>query len=297
VGKVVMDDPASCPEYYRDVDPDTALADTSAVIDYIRSHPGNVDARVLPVITPRFIPSCTDETLRRLGALAATSGCHVQTHCSESDWAHGYALSRYGVTDAEALDGYGLLTRHSVLAHSNFLSDADMDRLVARGSAVAHCALSNVYFANSVFPLRHALEKHLHVGLGTDISGGPAASMFDACRTTVQASRLLEEGVDPALPAAQRGRPHSRVDLVTAFHLATAGGGMALNLPVGVLAAGYKFDVVAVDTTVRDGGIRLFDLTDPKAIFEKIVYGAARANIAQVWIDGVAVASAQGASA
>ena len=87
-----------------------------------------------------------------------------------------------------------------------------MDRLVARGSAVAHCALSNVYFANSVFPLRAALEKQLHVGLGTDISGGPSGSMFEACRTTVQSSRLLQDGVDPALPAAQRGRPNSRID-------------------------------------------------------------------------------------
>ncbi|HEY0033064.1 MAG TPA: amidohydrolase family protein, partial [Devosia sp.] len=171
--------------------------------------------------------------------------------------------------------------------------DSNIDLLVARGSAVAHCALSNIYFANSVFPLRHALEKHLHVGLGTDISGGPAATMFDACRTTVQSSRLLEDGVDPALPASQRGRPNSRVDLVTAFHLATAGGGVALDLPIGVLAPGYKFDVVAVNTTVAEGGIRLFDLTEPTAIFEKIIYGAVRANIVSVWIDGETIIPAK----
>lgn len=291
VGKVVMDDPAACPDYYRDAGPDQAIADTRAVIDHLRNHPDNASARVLPVVTPRFIPSCTDETLGRLGALASECGCHIQTHCSESDWAHGHVLTRLGVTDAEALDGFGLLTRHAVLAHSNFLTDTDMDRLAARGSAVAHCALSNVYFANSVFPLRHALEKHVHVGLGTDISGGPASSMFEACRTTVQSSRILQDGVDPALPASERGRANSRVDLVTAFHLATAGGGVALDLPIGILAPGYKFDLVAIDTTVRDGSIRLFDLSDPKAIFEKIIYGAARANIAAVWIDGATIIS------
>lgn len=293
VGKVVMDDPAACPDYYRDASADSAVADTRAIIDYVQTHPGNAEARVLPVITPRFIPSCTDETLGRLGKLAQDCGCHVQTHCSESDWAHGHALARYGVTDAEALEGFGLLTRRSVLAHSNFLTDADMDRLVSRGSAVAHCALSNVYFANSVFPLRQALDKHLHVGLGTDISGGPAASMFEACRTTVQSSRMLQDGVDPALPAAERGRPGSRIDLVTAFHLATAGGGIALDLPIGVLAPGYKLDLVAVDTAAPTGGIRLFDLAEPAAIFEKILYGATRANIAHVWIDGVAVIPSQ----
>lgn len=293
VGKVVMDDPSACPPDYRDASPEAAIADTRAVIDHIRTHPANADGRVLPVITPRFIPSCTDDALHQLGALAAECGCHVQTHCSESDWAHGHVLARYGVTDATALDRFGLLTRHSVLAHSNFLTDPDIDLLVARGSAVAHCALSNVYFANSVFPLRHALDKHLHIGLGTDISGGPSASMFEACRTTVQSSRVLNDGADPALPAQSRGRPNSRVDLVTAFHLATAGGGNALDLPIGRLAPGFKFDVIAIDTTAAQGGIRLFDLTDPAAIFEKLLYGATRANIAAVWIDGIA----RGASA
>jgi guanine deaminase len=292
VGKVVMDDPAACPAYYRDQTSDAAIADTRAVIKYIQSHPANADGRVLPVITPRFIPSCTDETLVRLGALAQECGCHVQTHCSESDWADGHALARYGITDAEALDRFGLLTRRTVLAHSNFLTDTNMDLLVTRGSGVAHCALSNIYFANSVFPLRHALEKHLHVGLGTDVSGGPAVSMFEACRSTVQSSRLLEDGVDPSIPARERGRPDSRIDLVTAFHLATAGGGIALDLPIGILAPGYKLDLVAVNTAVPDGGIRLFDLTEAGSILEKIIYGAVRANIASVWINGRTVMSA-----
>jgi len=286
VGKVVMDDPTACPDDYRDPSPEVAVADTRALIDYVRAHPDNAEARVLPVITPRFIPSCTDDALAGLGRLAAECGCHVQTHCSESDWAHGHVLNRYGVTDATALDQFGLLTRRTVLAHSNFLTDADMDRLVARGSGVAHCALSNIYFANSVFPLRQALEKGVHVGLGTDISGGPSASMFEACRTTVQSSRMLNEGVDPALPSDRRGRTGAAVDLVTAFHLATAGGGIALDLPIGLIAPGYRFDALAIDTTAPTGAIRLFDLADPALIFEKLIYGTTRPNIATVWVDG-----------
>lgn len=287
VGKVVMDDPVACPEYYRDESAETAVTETRAVIDHIRAHPENGAGRVLPVITPRFIPSCTDEALEGLGALAQECGCHVQTHCSESDWAHGHVLSRFGKTDAAALDSFGLLTRKSVLAHSNFLTDEDMDRLASRGAAVGHCALSNIYFANSVFPLRHALEKGVHVGLGTDISGGPSASMFEAVRTTVQSSRMLAEGTDPSLPASERGRPNSAINLVTAFHLATAGGGEALDLPIGIIAPGYRFDVLAVDTNARAGGIRLFGETAAYAVFEKLIYGTTRANIAHVWVDGI----------
>ena len=286
VGKVAMDDALSCPDNYRDADAEAAISGTRAVIEHIRNHPQNSEGNVLPVVTPRFTPSCSDAALSGLGALAHEYDCHIQTHCSESDWAHGHALGRFGVTDAVALDNFGLLTRRTVLAHSNFLTGADLDRVSQRGAGVAHCALSNIYFANSVFPLRAALERHVRVGLGTDISGGPSASMFNACLTAMQSSRMLEEGVDPDLPPDQRGRPGSRISLVTAFHLATAGGADVLDLPVGRLQTGCRLDLIAVDATRAEGGIRLFDTTESEAIFEKIVHGATRANIAAVWVDG-----------
>ena len=96
VGKVAMDNPAECPDYYRDVSTEQGLADTGALIEYIRALPGNENEKVLPVVTPRFIPSCTDGILTGLGEIAQAYDCHVQTHCSESDWAHGYVLNRHG---------------------------------------------------------------------------------------------------------------------------------------------------------------------------------------------------------
>ncbi len=284
VGKVAMDDPAACPEDYRDASAAAAIEETRAFIDAVRALPGN--DRVLPVVTPRFIPSCTDAALAGLGALAAECDCHIQTHCSESDWAHGHALARYGITDTAALDGFGLLTRRTVLAHSVFLTGPDMATIAGRGAGIAHCALSNVYFGNAVFPLRRALERGLHVGLGTDISGGPSASMFEACRSAVQVSRLLEDGVDPTVSRETRGTPRSRVDMLTAFHLATAGGGVALDLPIGLFRRGYQFDALVLDPAAPGGNVRLFGETEPVALLEKILYTAGAANIAQVYVSG-----------
>jgi guanine deaminase len=289
VGKVVMDDPASCPDYYRDASAEAAVAETRGVIKYIRDMPDN--DRVLPVVTPRFIPSCTDEALTGLGALAQECGCHVQTHCSESDWAHGYALTRYGKTDTAALDGFGLLGRKTVLAHSVFLTDDDMSTIEAAGAGVAHCALSNMYFGNAVFPLRRALEKGLHVGLGTDISGGPSGSMLEACRATTQASRMLEDGVDAKDSRETRGVPNSRVDMLTAFHLATAGGGVALDLPIGIFRPGYHFDALIMDPAAEAGTIRLFG-AEPAERIEQILYTASRPNIAATFVGGDLVSGA-----
>jgi guanine deaminase len=286
VGKVAMDDPESCPPEYRDSSAEAAIADTRGLIDYLRAHPDNREGRVLPVVTPRFTPSCTDAALAGLGHLAQECACHIQTHCSESDWAHAYSLGRFGETDTTALDRFGLLGRRTVLAHSNFLTDSDMETIRSRGSAVAHCPVSNAYFANSVFPLRRALDKGVHVGLGTDISGGPISSIFDAARATVQVSRMLETGVDATKPQAERGVPGSAVTIKTAFYLATAGGGEALDLPIGRFEPGCRFDAMAIDPSAPLGSVRLFGETEAEAILEKLLYTATRPNIAAVWVDG-----------
>lgn len=294
VGKVAMDNPAECPDFYRDASAEKAIAGTRALIDYVAAHPGN-HGLVHPVITPRFVPSCTDPLLEGLGELARECGCHVQTHCSESDWEHGYVLDRFGRTDAEMLDRFGLMTRKTVLAHSNLLTEGDMDLIRARGAGVAHCPLSNAYFANAVFPLRAALAKGLRVGLGTDISGGPTASMIEAQRMAIAASRMLETGVDPALPPERRGRPGSRIDFDTAFHLATAGGGDVLDLPIGQFAPGFHFDAVLVDPDAPGGTMRVWDdLDSDEDALQKIVYTASKANLATVWIGGRAVSGSMG---
>lgn len=286
VGKVAMDNPETCPDYYRDASAAGALAATRAIIDYVRAHADNGEGRVLPVITPRFIPSCTDELLEGLGHLARDSGCHVQTHCSESDWAHSYVLDRHGMTDTASLDRFGLLGRRSVLAHATRLTEDDKDSIIAAGAAVAHCPLSNAYFGDAVFPLRAALEKGMHVGMGTDISGGPSASVLETARMAIAASRILESGADPDRPPVARQRPASRIDFRTAFHVATAGGGIALDLPIGQFAPGYHFDALRIDTAAPEGDIRIFGETDPDLILQKIIYTASRANIGSVWVGG-----------
>jgi len=288
VGKVVMDDPAECPDYYRDASTEQALHDTVHLIDFVRGLPGNQRDLVRPAVTPRFIPSCTDAALEGLGAIAKDHKCHIQTHCSESDWEHGFVLRRHGKSDTESLDGFGLVTRHTVLAHANFIGSDDMGLIGRRGAGIAHCPLSNFYFSNAVFPLRAALDKGLHVGLGTDISGGPSASMFESCRHAVAASRALEDGVDPSLAADTRGRAGSRIDFRHAFWLATAGGGEALDLKIGKFAKGYLFDAIMIDADAPDSGLMVWDdLDTAEDVFQKIVYTAGRGNIRKVWTDGL----------
>ena len=162
----------------------------------------------------------------------------MQTHASESDWAHGYALERFGITDTAALDGFGLLRPHSVLAHAVHVTDDDAGRLVDRGVGIAHCPLSNAYFANGVLPVRRLLDRGVAIGLGTDVAGGASPSLLAQCQHAVTMSRVLEDGTDVRRPRRRARRARVPLDIVTAFWMATVGGAEAVGLPVGLIEPG-----------------------------------------------------------
>ena len=288
VGRVAMDHPEGTPDYYRDTSPAASIEATARVIDAIRQLDGAAGL-VEPIITPRFIPACTDESLRGHGELAAATGVRIQTHCSEGDWQHAHVQERCGVNDAFALDGFGLLDDHTVLAHATHLDDDDRGLLVERGAGVAHCPLSNSYFANAVFPLRRNLDAGLRIGLGTDVAGGASPSLFANCDHAVTVSRMLEDGVDVARQE-QRGVPSSRVDIVTAFFVATTGGADLLGIDAGLLAPGRVFDALAIDISA-DGPLGIVpDIDDWDRTFEKLVRRGGPASIRTVWVNGRQVA-------
>jgi guanine deaminase len=287
IGKVAMDNPAQCPDFYRDADADTAIAATAATIERIRAlQPSGERPLVLPVITPRFLPSCTDDLLSGLGALARETGCHVQTHCSESDWEAAHTAGRFGTSDTAVLDRFGLLSTRAILAHCNFVTAEDRAVMKAREAAIAHCPLSNVYFANAVLPLREALDEGVNVGLGSDIAGGSSPSVLDNARMAVTISRVRASGVDAALPAASRGAPGTEISVTEAFWLATAGGGEALGLPIGLFVEGAEFDAVLVDPDGAPGNLRLLPEETDADRFERIVRCGCSTDLVAVWVRG-----------
>ena len=284
VGRVAMDHPEGTPEWYRDTDATTAVAASHRSVEAIRALPGNYGL-VQPIITPRFIPACSDAALEGLGELAVATGALIQTHCSESDWEHGYVLDRFGRTDAEALHRFGLIADHTVLAHATHLTDNDRQLLRSVGAGVAHCPLSNAYFSNAVFPARRAIDAGLRVGLGTDIAGGPEPAVLAQCRHAVTASRYLEDGVDVTAASGDRGVTNSRIDITTAFWMATAGGADLLGLPIGLLEPGRQFDAVAIDRSRVTPNVEA-DPGDWQLVFERLVRNAGPEAIDSVWVGG-----------
>jgi len=286
VGRVAMDHPTGTPVWYRDESADVALERSRRSAGEV-AEIGATSGLVKPILTPRFIPACSDELLTGMGRLADEVGAMVQTHCSESDWEHANVRQRFGRSDTEMLDAFGLLRAGTVLAHGNLVSTSDAALIRGRGAGIAHCPLSNSYFANCVLPLRRLLDAGVRVGIGSDVAGGASPGLLPQCAHAISASRMLEDGVDGSIDSDRRGVPGSRIDSVVAFHLATAGGAAMLDLNVGVFTPGSRFDAFAVDTQRSASGMREWSgIDDESRVFEKIVHLTGPEAITSVWVDG-----------
>ena len=131
VGRVCMNSDLS-PEYYRDASTESAVADSKASIEYIRSIDPS-GAIVRPIVTPRFAPSCTSDCLSSIAQLAKETDTFIQTHISENK--HEIQLvkdlfpSSSSYTDV--YHTHHLLTPKTILAHAVHLSPTERSTILS----------------------------------------------------------------------------------------------------------------------------------------------------------------------
>ena len=264
------------PEYLRDESPERAVQDTKATIAHIDSI-DPTHALVTPIITPRFVLSCSSQLLSDLGALAKATDLPIQTHLSEntSEVALVRKLYPSHKSYSHVYDAYSLLTPKTVLAHCVHLSPEERVLLKERKAKVSHCPVSNTSISSGLCPVRELLDAGIEVGLGTDVSGGYSASILVAAREAAMVSRTLAAltAEDPPPPTSQPTSPQqggatttsakdrTKLSVEECLHLATVGGAACLGLEgkVGGFEVGMEWDaqLVAVENE-GEGAVELW---------------------------------------
>ena len=208
-------------------------------------------ALIEPVLTPRFVPTCSDSLLQGLAGLSSEQNLHIQSHLAEGREQAEWVKSTRNKDDIQVFRDMGLLTPRTLQAHCTFLTPPDLDLLSETGTSVAHCPLSNIYFSSKPFPLREAIRAGVKVGLGTDVAGGYSLDIMNAMRNAVSVSRLRES--ERAEEARSRGsddkgaNPSASLAItwIESLYLATRGGALALGgqwNDLGQFAVGVPFD-------------------------------------------------------
>ena len=197
-----------------------------------------------PIITPRFVPSCTDGLMERLGWLSEQFDVPVQSHLSENPdeikWVGELCPDSrfYG----EVYDRSGLFGNcaNTVMAHCVWSSDEEIALMKERGVFIAHCPASNMNMASGIAPIRRYLKEGLRIGLGSDIAGGHCASIFTAMVEAMQVSRLYKRHIDSSM------KPLSFPEVL---YMATKGGGAFFG-KAGSFERGCEFDAIVIDDSV-----------------------------------------------
>lgn len=108
VGKLSMD--KSSRASYVEASADEALSAATSFTDQCLSLEHSVDHHhrlVRPVLTPRFVPTCSDELLVGLGRLSEDRNLMVQSHMAESLDQVKWVRSERGVEDIEVFERVG----------------------------------------------------------------------------------------------------------------------------------------------------------------------------------------------
>ncbi len=270
VGKVNMD--RNAPAILCENSTEISLNDTRRWLEAVRGSFTNTS----PILTPRFIPSCSDELLKRLSEIQKELKLPVQSHLSENPGEIAWVkeLCPQSKNYGDAYHRFGLFGGDvpTIMAHCVWSGEEEMELMRQQGVFVAHCPQSNINLSSGIAPARRFLNRGLKMGLGSDVAAGVHSSIFRAMSDAIQVSKLrwrLVDGNEKALTVEE------------AFFLGTRGGGEFFG-KVGSFEEGYELDALVIDDsrflppfelTLAERLARVVYLADDRAVAKKYVRG------------------------
>lgn len=271
VGKVNMDRNGGA-----GLEEEDATASLKATVEWLEAIQGRYK-NTMPILTPRFIPSCSDDLMRGLGKMSAERGLRIQSHLSENQsevaWVKELVPESTSYANAyEIFDTMGTAELPTIMAHCVYSGEEEMAILKKHGAYIAHCADSNMNLTSGIAPIRKFIDAGINVGLGTDVAAGSSMNMIKTMLISLQASKMYYRLVDTNV------KPLSFEEM---FYLATLGGGSYFG-KVGTFKDGYEFDAVVIDDSkmysMRDMSVR--------ERIERMVYNDADAFITDKYVKG-----------
>ena len=278
LGKVMMDRETYDPTIEQSAILDRSLRESADLID--RWH-GAADGRLGYAVTPRFAISCTADMLRESAALARAKRTWWQTHVAEDPFevAEVGRLFPDAIDYVDVYDRAGGLGARTVLAHAIHLSDRELARLIETATHVAHCPASNLFIGAGLMPLARYEAAGLSIGLGSDVSGGPDASIFSVMRVG---------GYTQMARRSMAGDEGAFLDPLGWLRKGTLDGARALGLGdvIGSLEAGKEADLIAIDPSYVAALPDLHADDDPADLMSRLIFRAHPDMVRGAWVRG-----------
>lgn len=269
IGKVNMDRNGG-----DDLEEDTKES-IEKTIEWLESIKGKYK-NTYPIITPRFIPSCSDELLESLREVKTKYKLPIQSHLSENlgeiDWVKNLVPKSKFYGDAyEMFDLFGKSNK-TIMAHCVHSNEDEQKLMKENKVFIAHCPDSNTNLTSGIAPAGKYLRDDQKIGLGSDIAGGVHASILKAMADAIKVSKLRYRLLDDRIKA---------LSIEEAFYMGTLGGGEFFG-KVGSFEKDYELDAVVIDDsylieedelTLRQRLERIIYISEDRDVVSKFVRG------------------------
>jgi cytosine/adenosine deaminase-related metal-dependent hydrolase len=257
---------ASRPDYPRD----EVLATVRRAVD--RWH-GARNGLLRFGIGPNLVTLCSQAFLEGCAELANSRQLTFQSHLCETKAEAYTAQQQYGKSATVKMHELGLLGPRTLLAHSIWLDDHDLDLVAQTGSSVAHNPGSNLKLGAGIAPVLQMRRRGINVAVGTD---GSASSDHQNMFRAMQIAAILHRVVDPnddVWPSA-----------ADALRMATLGGARAAGFEgqTGAIRPGMKADLVLLD-------LRSTYFHPRNDLVSQVVHCEAGSSVDTVLVDGRAI--------
>jgi len=223
-------------------DRDEVLAATEAAI--ARWHDPAPGSMLRMAVAPCSPFSVSGELMREAADLARRAGVRLHTHLAETTDEADWCLERFGCTPLEYAERLGWTGSDVWFAHGIHFDDAEVKRIGASATGVAHCPSSNARLGAGIARAADLRAAGSPVGLGVD---GAASN---------EAGSLLEEARHALLFARARGGPQA-LGVREALEMATLDGARILGRAdeIGSLEPGKLADLALwrLDTLAHAG--------------------------------------------
>jgi cytosine/adenosine deaminase-related metal-dependent hydrolase len=208
----------------------TILRDSQRAIEQYHDAARYAMTRI--VLAPCSPFSVSQDLMRESLALARSYGVHSHTHLAETLDEERYCLEHFKLRPVELAESLGWIGDDVWHAHMVHPNAAEIERLGATRTGVAHCATSNMRLASGIAPVGALARAGVRVALAVD---GSASNDSSAMLEEVRQAMLLQRVAGG--PAAMSARD--------ALTLATRGGAAVLGRDdIGMLAPGMAADIV-----------------------------------------------------
>ena len=197
----------------------------------------NTRDRVRIQLAPANLHWCSDTALRALKETAGKYQVGMHMHLLETPYQKEYAQRRTGMTAVQYLDDVGFLGPELTLGHGVWLSEADIERVVDRGTMICHNASSNLRLRSGVAPVNDFTERGVCVALGLDEAGiNDDRDMLQEMKLVLRLHRV--PGMDDRVPTSPQ-----------VFQMATEHGARTTGFAdsIGSLEVGKAADLVIMN--------------------------------------------------